>query len=60
MEWIYIYEIKHKGLRDPELVIADSVEEAIRKFNEYWANDIDIFPDGIESVSLAHQFEVIK
>ena len=54
-----IYEISHRYLREPELVVANSVEEAINKFSAHWESDIDIFPDGITSVTLKYTFEVL-
>ena len=57
--YIKIFKVNHYGLRDGELVIAKDVQDAIRKFSEYYENDIDIFPDGIKEVKLHCQYEVI-
>lgn len=54
-----IYEVSHRYLREPELVVANSVEEAINKFSAYYESDIDIFPDGIIGVALKYTFEVL-
>lgn len=59
MKTIRIFSIKHSCLSEPELVQADNIEEAIRKFNNYYASDYDVNPDGIESVSTAYEAEVI-
>lgn len=59
MEIIRIFEIKHSSLSEPELVKADNLEDAIRKFNSYYASDYDVQPDGIESVNLVYEKEVI-
>jgi hypothetical protein len=56
---IQIYKVTHNRLRDGDLVIADSVNDAIRKFNDYYESDIDIFPDGITGVMLFLTYEVI-
>lgn len=59
-KYIYVYRVKHRGLVDSgELVLADNVNDAIDKFNEYYKNDYDIHPDGITSVTLEYQLEVI-
>ena len=59
MKTIRIFSIKHSCLSEPELVEADNIEEAIRKFNDYYYSDCDIRPDGIESVTTAYEAEVI-
>ena len=59
-KYIYVYRVKHRGLIDTgELVLADNVNDAINKFNEYYKNDYDIQPDGITGVTLEHQLEII-
>ena len=59
MEFLKLYEVKHSGLKEPSLVVANSIEDAIRRFDKHWEYDIDIFPDGIESVNLVYDKEVI-
>lgn len=54
-----IYKVTHSKLTDGELIVANSIEEAIRKFNDYYDADIDIFPDGITGVMLFITYEVI-
>lgn len=56
---IHIYKVTHNRLRDGDLVIADSINDAINKFNDYYESDIDIFPDGITGVMLFLTYEVI-
>lgn len=59
-KYVNIYRIKHYNLNDEgELVEADSVTDAIDKFNQYYSSDYDIFPDGITDVILEYKFEVI-
>ena len=59
-KYINIFRVKHRGLVDAgELVLADNVNDAIDKFNEYYKNDYDIYPDGITGVTLEYQLEVI-
>ena len=57
--YIKIYKVSHRGLREPELVVANDLEDALRKFNEFWDDDIDIWPDGVTGVELAQTIEVI-
>ncbi len=57
---IQIYKVSHNKLRDGDLVIADNVNDAINKFNDYYESDIDIFPDGITGVMLFLTYEVIS
>lgn len=57
---IHIYKVTHNRLRDGDLVIADSINDAINKFNDYYESDIDIFPDGITGVMLFLTYEVIS
>ena len=56
---LHIYQVDHKYLKTGTLVVADGVQEAIRKFSEYWASDIDIYPEDITSVKLMYTFEVL-
>lgn len=58
---IKIYEIKHPAFREDVemLVIADSMQEAIEKFNKHYENDYDVDKDGIIAVNLKYDFEVI-
>lgn len=56
---INIYNVKHYGLTEGELVLAYSVTDAIEKFCKYYENDYDIRPDGITGVTLEHSLEVI-
>lgn len=56
---IHIYKVTHNRLRDGDLVIANSINDAINKFNDYYESDIDIFPDGITGVMLFLTYEVI-
>ena len=58
--FISIYKVDHHKLREPELVVADSVQDAIKKFNEFYENDIVIHPDGIRGVILHQTFEVLS
>lgn len=58
---IKIYEIKHPGFRkDVEIfVMAESMQEAIEKFNKQYEYDYNIDKDKIESVTLKYNLEVI-
>lgn len=59
-KYINIYRIKHYNLNDGgELVEADSVTDAINKFNQYYYSDYDIMPNGITDVILEYNIEVI-
>lgn len=61
-EHIKIYEIKHPAFRKNVeiLVKADSMEEAIKKFNERYQYDYDIDTSLIEGCYLKYDFEVIE
>ena len=54
-----IFGIKHEDLRDEQLVVADSLDEAIDKFRQNYIDDYRISQNGIESVELRHKLEVI-
>lgn len=59
-KYINIYRIKHYNLNEEgELVLADSVTDAIDKFNKYYSSDYDVTPDGITDVILEYKLEVI-
>ena len=58
--YLHIYQIDHRGLTDSVLVLADSIEEAIQKFNEYYLEDYDINPDGITGVKEIYNLEVLQ
>jgi hypothetical protein len=57
--FLHIYRVNHHYLKEGELVVAKDVQDAIRKFNEFYEYDIDIFPDGITGVTLEHNLEVV-
>lgn len=57
--YIKIYKVSHSKLREPELVVAKDINDAIKKFNEFYDADIDIFPDGITGVEMDKILEVI-
>jgi len=57
--YLHIFKVNHRGLKDGELVVAQNVQEAIKKFTEYYETDIDIFPDGITGVTEHCYYEVI-
>ncbi len=57
--YLHIFKVNHRGLKDGELVVARNVQEAIKKFTEYYEVDIDIFPDGITGVIEHCYYEVI-
>lgn len=60
-EHIKIYEIKHPAFRkDAEILVkADSMEEAIKKFNERYQYDYDVDINLIEGCYLKYDFEII-
>lgn len=60
-EHIKIYEIKHPTFRkDVEILVqADSMDEAIKKFNERYEYDYDVDTDRIEGCYLKYDLEVI-
>ena len=59
-KYINIYRIKHYNLNEEgELVLADSVTDAIDKFHKYYSSDYDVMPDGITDVILEYKLEVI-
>ena len=57
---LHIYQVDHRSLTDGILVMADSVQDAIRKFSEYYAEDYDINPDGITGVKEVYNLEVLQ
>lgn len=57
--YIKLYKVSHSKLREPELVVAKDINDAIKKFNEFYDADIDIFPDGITGVEMDKILEVI-
>ena len=57
--YIKIYKISHSKLTEPELVVAKDINDAIRKFNEFYDADIDVHPDDITGIELARILEVI-
>ena len=57
--YIKIYKISHSKLTEPELVVAKDINDAIRKFNEFYDADIDVYPDGITGVEMDKIIEVI-
>ena len=59
-KYLHIYQVDHRGLTDGTLVIADSIQEAIRKFSEYYAEDYDINPDDITGVREVYNLEVLQ
>ena len=59
-KYLHIYQVDHRGLTDSILVMADSIEEAIQKFNEYYLEDYDINPDGITGVKEIYNLEVLQ
>ena len=61
---IKIFKIKHNDLREPYLVIANDINDAIEKFlifhndgEKYYYSDVK--PDGIESVTLDNSLRVL-
>lgn len=58
-KYLKIYSIKHTAFNEPELVLADSLNDAIEKFNRYYMNDYNVMPDDIEDVHLIYNKEVI-
>lgn len=56
--YLKIFKVKHKNL-EPEFVVANSIQEAIEKFNTYYKDNYDITPEGIESVTLHEELEVL-
>lgn len=59
-KYLHIYQVDHRGLTDGTLVMADSVQDAIRKFSEYYAEDYDINSDGITGVREVYNLEVLQ
>ena len=57
---LHIYQVDHRGLTDGTLVMADSIQDAIEKFSEYYAEDYDINPDGITGVKEVYNLEVLQ
>ena len=57
---LHIYQVDHRGLTDGTLVMADSIQDAIEKFSEYYAEDYDINPDGITGVREVYNLEVLQ
>ena len=59
---IKVYEIKHPAFKaDVEiLVMAESMQEAIDKFNKQYEYDYDVTKYDIESVKLKYDLEVIS
>ena len=57
---LHIYQVDHRGLVDGTLVIADGIEDAIKKFNEYYLDDYDINPEGITGVKEVYNLEVLQ
>ena len=57
--YIKIYKISHSKLTEPELVVAKDINDVIRKFNEFYDADIDVYPDGITGVEMDKILEVI-
>ena len=57
--FLHIYRVNHHYLKEGELVVAKDVQDAIRKFNEFYEHDIDIYPDGITGVEIDKILEVI-
>lgn len=57
--YIKIYKISHSKLTEPELVVAKDINDAIRKFNEFYDADIDVHPDDITGIELDRILEVI-
>ena len=58
-KYLRIYQVDHRHLNEGTLVVADSVQEAIRKFNEYWISDYDISSEDITGVKQVYEFEVL-
>lgn len=56
-----IYEIKHPAFRkDVEILVqAESMQEAIEKFDKHYEHDYDVDTNEIESVVLKFDLEVI-
>lgn len=54
-----LYEIIHTDLEDVQYVIADSVQDAVEKFNKYWQQYMDINGGEITSVKLKETLKVI-
>ena len=59
-KYLHIYQVDHRGLTDGTLVMADSIQDAIEKFSEYYAEDYDINPDGITGVKEVYNLEVLQ
>ena len=59
---VRIYEIKHPAFRDDVeiLVMAESMQEAIDKFKKQYEYDYDVDKNGIESIKLKYDLEVIS
>lgn len=56
---IKLFEITHDSKGSPVLVLAESVEDAITKFNKYYDGDYYVTAGNITACVLKHTFEVI-
>ena len=56
-----IYTIKHEELNDEVLVLAEDIDEAVRKFKDYCLNNYYYVrdSDAIESVGVKYKLKVI-
>ena len=54
-----IYEVTHNAIVGSRFVVANSVNDAIKKFNTFYTDSKVVRPQGIVSVKLRHTLEVI-
>lgn len=54
-----IYEVTHNAIVGSRFVVANSADEAIKKFNAFYSDSKVVRPQGIVAVKLRHTLEVI-